>query len=75
LYVWLFRAKRESLSSRNNDILKKNIDILKLGERKVGSPMGWNRGPGHILSFARQVSPSTLRPHGIHASATHLELK
>src|SRR5205807_9828581 len=40
LYVWLFRAKRESLSSRNNDILKKNIDILKLGAGKAGSPSG-----------------------------------
>ncbi|SRR6266480_1161613 len=46
LYVWLFRAKRESLSSRNNDILKKNIDILELGERKVGSPMGLEPRPG-----------------------------
>src|SRR6266576_5316795 len=40
LYVWLFRAKREGLSSRNNDILKKNIDILKLGAGKAGSPSG-----------------------------------
>jgi hypothetical protein len=30
----------EGLSSRNNDILKKNIDILKLGDGKAGSPRG-----------------------------------
>src|SRR5256885_16638242 len=46
LCLWLFRAKRESLSSRNNDILKKNIDILKLGEGKAGSPMGLEPRPG-----------------------------
>src|SRR5258705_7251496 len=57
LYVWLFRAKRESLSSRNNDILKKNIDILKLGERKVGSPMGLEPRPGTYFIICKGRYP------------------
>ena len=57
LYVWLFRAKRESLSSRNNDILKKNIDILKLGERKAGSPMDLQLQPGSCFIICKAGIP------------------
>ncbi len=57
LYVWLFRAKRESLSSRNNDILKKNIDILKLEEGKAGSPMGLELRPGTYFSICKAGIP------------------
>ncbi len=57
LYLWLFRAKRESLSSRNNDILKTNIDILKLGERKAGSSMDLQPQPGSFFIVCKEGSP------------------
>src|SRR5882762_5913190 len=58
LYVWwLFRAKRESLSSRNNDILKKNIDILKLEEGKAGSPMCLEPQTGTYFIICKEGSP------------------
>jgi hypothetical protein len=57
LYVWLFRAKREGLSSRNNDILKKNIDILKLGEGKAGSPIGLEPQRGAYFVIRKATYP------------------
>src|ERR1700674_78368 len=70
LYVWLFRAKREGLSSRNNDILKKNIDILKLEEGKAGSPRDLEPQRGTYFTTCKAGTPCTLRLHRMHVSAT-----
>jgi len=65
LYVWLFIAKREDLSRRNNDILKKNIDILKLEEGKAGSPIGLEPQRGTFSIICKAGTPCTLRPHSM----------
>src|ERR1700687_1605352 len=57
LYLWLFRAKGEGLSSGNNDILKKNIDILKLGAGKAGSPRGLEPRPGTWFIICKAGTP------------------
>jgi hypothetical protein len=58
LYVRLFRAKREGLSSRNNDILKKNIDILKLEDGKAGSPIGLEPQRGTYSIICKAGTPA-----------------
>src|SRR5712691_2346919 len=70
LYLWLFRAKKEGLSSRNNDILKKNIDILKSGAAKARNPAGLKPQPGTYFNICNAGAPRTLRPRRIHVSAT-----
>jgi hypothetical protein len=73
LYLRLFRAKGEGLSSRNNDILKKNIDILKLEEGKAGSPIGLEPQRGTFSIICKAGTPCTLRPHRMHVSATRAD--
>jgi hypothetical protein len=70
LYVWLFRAEGKGLSSRDNDIPKKNIDILKSGAGKAGSPMGLEPQPRSYFIICKAGTPRTLRPHRTHASFT-----
>ena len=65
LYVWLFIAKREGLSRRNNDILKKNIDILKLEGEKAGNPIGLEPQGGTFSIICKAGTPCTLRPHSM----------
>jgi len=59
LYLWLFRAKKEGLSSRNNDILKKNIDILKSGAGKAGNPAGLEPQSGTYFNICNAGPPHT----------------
>ncbi len=59
LYLWLFRANGEGLSSRNNDILKKNIDILKSGAGKAGSPRGLEPQPRTYFIICKAGKPHT----------------
>jgi hypothetical protein len=58
LYLWLFRAKGEDLSSRNNDILKKNIDILKSEAGKAGNPTGLEPQPGTYFNICNAGAPA-----------------
>jgi hypothetical protein len=58
LYLWLFRAKGEGLSRRNNDILKKNIDILKSGAGKAGNPTRLEPQPGTYFNIRNAGAPA-----------------